>query len=134
MVTVPLVVPMMLARLLPVPVPPRVKPNVAPVIVPVLERMMSPGPETILLALPSVIYPLYVAAVLELIINAPPLETPVPLIVGGSAVTSVNPFRSSAAPVAETVVPAAVVPSGLFAPLPAAPNLSVPALIVVKPV
>jgi hypothetical protein len=40
---------------------------------------------------------------------------------------------SSAAPVAETTVPAPVVPRGVFIPPPVAPSLSVPALIVVKP-
>ena len=59
------------------------------------------------------------------------VPTPVPVMDRGSAALSVKPPRSSAAPVAETVVPAAVVPSGVFAPLPVAPSLSVPALIVV---
>ena len=79
------------------------------------------------------ISPLNVAGVAELFISEPPLLTPVPLSVKGSAVASVIPFRSKAAPVAETVVVPAIVPSGLFAPLPAEPSLSVPALMVVAP-
>ena len=56
-----------------------------------------------------------------------------PFKVRASAVANVNPFKSSAAPAA-TVVPAATVPNGVFAPLPAAPSFNVPALIDVAPV
>jgi len=58
---------------------------------------------------------------------------PAPLIVNASAVPSVKPFRSRDAPEI-TTVPAAVVPRGVFAAPPAAPNLIVPPLIVVRPV
>jgi len=57
----------------------------------------------------------------------------VPFKVSASAVASVNPFKSRAAPVV-TVVPKPIVPNGVFAPLPAAPSFNVPTLIVVKPV
>jgi hypothetical protein len=51
-----------------------------------------------------------------------------------AAAVNENPFRSSDAPLA-TVVPAAVVPSGPdVLSVDDAPNLSVPALIVVAPV
>ena len=58
---------------------------------------------------------------------------PVPFNVSASAVPSVNPFKSSVAPAA-TVVPAPVVPSGVFVAPPAAPSFKVPTLIVVNPV
>jgi hypothetical protein len=74
---------MMLAKLLPAAVPSSVKPNVAPVIVPALVIRMFPLLATMLLALPSVIRPLHVAAVAELFVNAPPAATPVPLSVRG---------------------------------------------------
>ena len=132
LVSVPLVVPMILANELPDAVPPRVSPKVAPVIVPVLERTIFPV-ETMLLEDPSVIKPLYVEAVPEVLHNAPPLLTPVPLRVNASAVARVKPFKSSAAP--EVIeVPEPVVPRGVLLPLPAAPSLIVPALMVVNPV
>ena len=69
----------------------------------------------------------------ELFVKAPVLETPIPLIVNPSAVPNVNPFKSKDAP-EDTTVPAAVVPNGVFAAPPAAPNFIVPSLIVVAPV
>ena len=54
-------------------------------------------------------------------------------MVRASAVTKLKPAKSSAAPLSITV-PAAIVPSGLFAPLPEPPNLIVPTDTVVKPV
>jgi len=59
---------------------------------------------------------------------------PVPFKVSTSEVASVNPFKSSAAPVAATIVPAPIVPNGVLGLTPAAPSLSVPALIVVNSV
>ena len=56
-----------------------------------------------------------------------------PLSVSASAVPRVNPLRSSAAPVAATMVPAPVVPNGVLVALPAAPSFTVPTLMVVKP-
>ena len=63
-----------------------------------------------------------------LLITAPPLEIPVPLIVNASAFVIVWPLRSRTAPEV-IVVPAAVVPKAV-----ALPSLSVPALMVVAPV
>ena len=122
----------------PVPITPLIDPLAAPSSVrlnappmpPV--RLMSPAVATMLLAKPSVINPLYVAAVAALLISAPLLDMPKPLSVSASAVPSVNPFKSSTAPLA-TVVPPATVPRGVFTPSPAAPSLSVPALTVVVP-
>src|SRR5258706_4214743 len=124
----------MLARLQPVAVPSNVRPKVAPVIVPALDKIIFPEFATTLLALPRVINPLYVAGDALLFVKAPPLEIPDPLSVSVSAVPRVNPLRSSAAPVAETVVPLPVVPKGVLVAPPVAPSLSVPALMVVKPV
>ena len=69
----------------------------------------------------------------ELLVSAPLPFTPLPLIVSGSATEIVNPFKSKAPP-EPTAVPPAVVPKGELLPLLPAPNLSVPALIVVAPV
>jgi len=74
-----------------------VSPKVEPVIVPVLLKVMLPVPATMLLALPSVTSPLYVAAVDELLISAPLLLIPVPLSVRGMAEPKVNPFKSRTA-------------------------------------
>jgi hypothetical protein len=131
-VTVPDVVPIML-DMLPLPVPPMVSPNVLPVIVPALEILISPWLVTMLEALPSVIKPLYVAAVAELFVKAPPLEIPVPFRVSASDVPKVNPLRSSAAPDV-TEVPEPVVPRGVLVASPLAPSFNVPALIVFNPV
>ena len=68
-----------------------------------------------------------------LLVRAPPLDTPVPLMVSGSAVPSVYPFKSRDAPLVIDVLPATV-PKGELVPSPAAPSLSVPALMVVAPV
>ena len=87
-----------------------------------------------LLVLPTVTNPEKETAVALLLINAPPPEIPVPFIVNGSAVPSVNPFRSSAAPEADTTVPAPIVPKGVLVPPPAAPSLITPKLMVVVPV
>ena len=134
LVTVPAPVPMMLARLLAALLPSSVNPNPAPVIVPAFDSTRLPLLATMLLALPSVSRPLYVPAVPDVLVSAPAVPpTPVPFNVNASAVPSVNPFRSSVAPLA-TVVPAAVVPSGVFVAPPAAPNFSVPALMFVAPV
>ena len=131
-VTLPEVVPMILA-IEPPCAPPTVKPKVAPVIVPVLLMFIAPVPPTILLALPKVSNPLYVAAAPEFI-NAPPLEIPVPLIVSVSAVPNVNPFKSRVAPeVTEVPAPTPATPSGVLAPPPVAPSRNVPALMVVNP-
>ena len=133
LVTVPEVVPIMLARLLAGAVPSRVNPNVAPVMMPVFDSTMSPLFAIMLLSLPSVINPLKVTAVAELLVKAPAPPAPVPLSVKGSAVPSENPFRSRVAPEA-TIVPASVVPNGVFVAPPAAPSISVPSLIIVSPV
>ncbi len=88
LVSLPAPVPIMLARLLPVAVPSRCSANPAPVIVPALDRMISPLLATMLLALPRANNPLYVAAVGELLVKAPPPETPVPFSVRASSVAS----------------------------------------------
>ena len=133
LVSVPAPVPMMLDTLLPVAVPSSVRPNPLPVIVPTLLSAMFPLLATILLALPRLTNPLYVAAVAELLVNAPVVPpTPVPFSVKSSAVPRVNPFRSRVAP-ALTTVPAAVVPSGVLVASPAAPSFNVPAPTVVRP-
>ena len=67
-----------------------------------------------------------------LLVSAPAAAIPVPFKVSASAVPSVNPFRSRAAPEMTEVAPA-VVPSGVFVLPPDAPSLRVPALMVVKP-
>ena len=54
------------------------------------------------------------------------------MIVKGSAVPKVNPFKSNDAP-ANTIVPEAVVPSGELVAPPEAANLITPLLIVVIP-
>ena len=131
-VTVPATVPMILV-ILPPCAPPKVNPNPEPVMVPTLLSAIVPVPPIILLADPRVTNPLYVAAA-PLFINDPPLDTPVPFKVSASAVPNVKPPKSNAAPVADTTVPAPVVPSGVFAAPPVAPNFKIPALIVVKPV
>ena len=64
--------------------PPRVRPN-APVIVPALLMAIVPVPPIMLLALPNVSKPSYVAPVALLLMIAPLLEMPVPLIVSASA-------------------------------------------------
>ena len=69
-----------------------------------------------------------------MVVIAPAFAIPLPFTeVRGSAVTKVNPFRSSIAPLV-IVVPAVVVPSGVFAPDPAPPSLRTPAEMVVTPV
>ena len=96
-----------------------------------------PASPTTLAAAVNVITPLYVDAVEELLVNAPKPPTPVPVIERASVAADVNenPFRSSDAPVAETVVPPAVVPSGPdVESVEDAPNFKVPALTVVVPV
>ena len=65
--------------------------------------------------------------------SEPPDEIPVPFKVKASVVLKVKPFKSRTAPPV-TEVPAAVVPNGPLVPSPVAPNLTVPALIVVRPV
>ena len=65
--------------------------------------------------------------------SAPTLLNPAPLSVSASVVPKLNPFRSSVAPLL-TIVPALVVPNGVFVPPPVAPSFNVPAEIVVKPV
>ena len=92
-----------------------------------------PVPPIILLALPNVSKPPYVAPVALLLMIAPLLEMPVPLTVSASAVPRVNPLRSKTAPSVIDVFPT-VVPSGVLVPSPVAPSLRVPALIVVVPV
>ena len=69
----------------------------------------------------------------EELVNAPPDEMPVPLRVKASAVPKVKPLRSRTAPEV-TDVPEPVVPKGVLVAPPAAPNLRVPALMVVVPV
>src|SRR6266496_1745101 len=128
LVSVPAPVPIILDTL-PLPVPPRVSPKPDPVMVPGFVILISPL-VMILLELPSVINPLYDAPVPELFIKAPLFETPVPLIVSASAVESVIPFRSSAAPLL-TLVPPPVVPNGVFPPLPAAPSFNIPPFSIV---
>ena len=103
----------------------------APPIIPL--AVMLPLEPPIEELLPKVIAPIYVLVVAELLVRAPALLCPAPLIVSPSAVPRVNPFRSSVAP-SLTVVPAPVVPNGVFVPPPAAPSFNVPAEIVVKPV
>ena len=136
-------VPVLVSVLLPVaigsatvmlPVPPNVM-----LFVPLIElpdatlSVSKPLSAIILLSLSSVINPLYRAAVAELLVKAPAPPAPVPLSVKGSAVPSENPFRSRVAPEA-TIVPASVVPNGVFVAPPAAPSISVPSLIIVSPV
>src|SRR5205823_4915641 len=112
LVTVPVPVPIILATL-PLPEPPNVRAKPDPAIVPAFVTFMSPALVTILTpVLPRVINPLYETFVAELFVIAPPAEIPVPFKVSASAVPSVKPFKSRAAPEA-TVVPAAVVPSGV---------------------
>ena len=65
-------------------------------------------------------------------LNAPLAEAPLPLMVRASKVPKVNPFKSNVAP-DETMVPEAVVPSGVLVGSPAIPNFKVPALTVVNP-
>ena len=65
-------------------------------------------------------------------LNAPLDEAPLPLMVRASNVPNVNPFKSNVAP-DETIVPEAVVPSGVLVGPPAIPNFNVPALTVVNP-
>jgi hypothetical protein len=81
---------------------------------------------------PKVSKPLYVQLPPEFI-SAPPLETPVPLIVSASDVAKVYPAKSNA-PLFETNVPLPFVPKGVFAPLPVEPSFKIPAVIVVNPV
>ena len=77
-------VPIMLA-IEPPCAPPNVNPNPLPVMVPVFEMAIVPEPPMMLLALPSVSKPAYVAPVAEPLITAPPLLMPVPLTVNASA-------------------------------------------------
>ena len=111
--------------------------------VPVLVAVKANAPSTVLLIVRSpvalivvsaakVMAPRYVEAVALELNKAPLALTPVPLMVKASAVTRLKPPRSRAAPVS-TTVPDAIVPNGLFVPLPALPNLIVPAEIVVRP-
>ena len=127
LVRVPVVVPIILA-IVPSFAPPSVKPKVAPVIVPVLDNVISPVVEMILLAAPIVINPAYVAAVALLLLIAPPLDIPVPLMVNASEDEYVIPFKSRAAP-DDTVVPAAVVPKAALLL-----SFKIPSLTVVVPV
>ena len=69
----------------------------------------------------------------ELLVRAPAMLRPVPLIVKASAVPRVKPFKSRVAPLA-TTVPSAAVPRGVLVASPAAPKRTVPALTVVAPV
>ncbi len=90
-------------------------------------NVRPPAPDNVIvLALPSVTIPDKLAAEALLFSKAPPLLTPVPLIVTASP-TTVCPFRSNAPPLA-TVVPASVVPSPR-----AFPSFTVPTLIAVAP-
>jgi hypothetical protein len=60
---------------------------------------------------PKIKAPAHVAAKPPLLISAPILDVPEPLIVSASAVAKVIPFKSNV-PVPETVVPAPIVPKG----------------------
>ena len=64
----------------------------------------------------------------ELFKSAPKLDTPVPLIVSGSADDKVIPFRSSVAPLVTVVIPVDVPRAETL------PSISVPALMLVAPV
>ena len=83
LVRVPVDVPITPATV-PAPVPVRVRAK-APVIPPDWERLMFPGLVMMLAAADKVIGPAKVAAVDDLLLNAPPELMPVPAIVKGSA-------------------------------------------------
>jgi hypothetical protein len=123
----------------PVPIIPDTEPPVEPPSVksnaPVMLLVIPIDPEfaTIFDADARTTAPGYVTFVAEEFERAPPLETPVPFKVRLSFAVSVKPLRSRVAPLV-TVVPAATVPRGVFAPDPAEPNLKVPAVIEVAPV
>ena len=105
---------MMLVMELPGAVPPRVKLNPKPVMVSTLLRMMFPVlPVLIKASAPKVSSPSYVDALAELFIKAPPLLTPVPLMVKGLALAAVGviPLRSNAAPERTVTLPLVKVPS-----------------------
>ena len=136
-VTAPAPVPMMLARLLTCddgPLPPSVRAKPVPEIVPAFVMPIAPLSATMLLSLVRVMRPPKLAGPAFEFMSAPAAETPVPLSVNASAVVKARPFKSRAAPVAAITVPAAVVPSGEFVPLPAPPSRSTPAFTVVRPV
>ena len=104
LVKVPAPVPMMLARVPPV-LPPRLSALPAPVRVPVLLSTMAPWSATMLLSLPNVIKPTYVAVVLLALISAPPALMPLPFKLSGLLAVMVVPLRSSTAPLAIDVPP-----------------------------
>ena len=85
-----------------------------------------------LLARVREIKPWYPEAADELFVNAPAKETPVPFKVRASLAVTINPFRSSVAPLA-TIVPDPVDPSGEYVASPDAPSFKIPAFIDVKP-
>ena len=118
--------------IIPVPAPSKVRPY-APLTAP-LQVNVPDVVAVIVLAEPKVSAPLYVALP-PVFVKAPAGEdvNPVPFNINGSAVARVYPFRSRQAPL-DTVVLPAIVPNGELLPLPAAPNFSVPALMVVAPV
>jgi hypothetical protein len=90
----------------------------------------------LLVALFNATVPDQVTAVVLLLVNAPTLETPVPLMVKPSVADEVNeyPFMSREAPL-ETVVAPPVVPNGPDElDVDDTPNFKVPVLTVVDPV
>ena len=103
----------------------------APFILP--DREMLPEVAPILVPEPRVIGPCHAAALVDELIRAPPPE-PIPFNDNASVVPRLNPFKSSI-PRLLTVVPASVVPKGVFVAFPADPSLHVAfALILVDPV
>ncbi len=93
------------------------------------ERVRSPASELIWVAPPIVMGPPKVLLP-EMLRKAPvELLTPVPVSERASAPTVMSPWSCRAAPVADTVVPPAVVPSALLFWM-----FNAPALIVVAPV
>ena len=95
--------------------PPKVSVKPVPVICPVLLIAIEPVSPTILLLLPNVTVPEYVAVVAELFVMAPKLVMPVPLMVVLFAAVSVIPFKSNAPPL-ETVTDPFVLPRAVVLP------------------